>query len=198
MKKLKNNFLNSLIQCWHEISISDKALIIIMIFLLIQSIYNLFIPESTGANSMSINLAVRASIASIFGYFLSENFLNNKVVKNKNSDIIVPINKIDSTNDTRSNDIPNSDKNSITINFSKSKYSSDSSKDYVCNKTVQILIALTVCIVALISLIIANNFKLVSSDDVSPTVIQFRDLIGNCIGFLLGHSSSSIKNNASK
>lgn len=189
MKKLKNNFFNSLIQCWHEISISDKALIIIMIFLLIQSVYNLFIPESTGSNSMSINLAVRASIASIFGYFLSENFLNNKVVKNKNSDIIVPINKIDNANDTRSNN--------ITINTPNQKYSNTNSKDYVCNKTVQILIALTVCIIALISLIIANNFKLVSPDDVSPTVIQFRDLIGNCIGFLLGHSSSSIKNNSS-
>lgn len=192
MKKFKNSFLNSLNNCWHEISISDKALIIIMIFLLIQSIYNLFIPESAGANSMSINLAVRASIASIFGYFLSENFLNNKVIKNNSSDIIVPINKTENTNDTRSNSINTND----IINSSKSNISNNS-KDYICNKTIQILIALTVCIIALISLIIANNFKFVSSD-ISPTVIQFRDLIGNCIGFLLGHSSSSIKNNSSK
>ena len=84
MKKSKNNFLSNLIQCWQEVSISDKALIILMSFLLVQSIYNLFIPESTGANSLTINLAIRASIASIFGYFLSENFLKNKT-KNKNS-----------------------------------------------------------------------------------------------------------------
>ncbi len=157
MKKSKNNFLSNLIQCWQEVSISDKALIILMSFLLVPNIYNLFIPESTGANSLTINLAIRASIASIFGYFLSENFLKNKT-KNKNS--------------------------------------KTGSKGYICNKTIQILIALIVCTITLISLIIANNINILSSE-INPTVIQFRDLIGNCIGFLLGHSSSSIKNNSS-
>ena len=40
MKKLKNNLLNALIKCWKEISISDKALIIIMIILLISAVLN--------------------------------------------------------------------------------------------------------------------------------------------------------------
>lgn len=74
MKKLKNNLLNALIKCWKEISISDKALIIIMIILLIQCIFNLFTPEPTNSNSISINVIIRTSVAAIFGYFLSENF----------------------------------------------------------------------------------------------------------------------------
>ena len=58
MKKLKNSFFNAVIKCWKEISISDKALIIIMIILLIQCIFNLFNPEPTNSNSISINVII--------------------------------------------------------------------------------------------------------------------------------------------
>lgn len=194
MKKLKNNFLNGLIHCWKEISISDKALIIIMIFLLLQSIHNLFTPESTNPNSLSINLIVRTSIASIFGYFLSENFLKNKVVKSEDSDIIVPVNKSDIVSNKNSNVTSTND--CITSN-STLKDSNNNIKDYICNKTVQILIALIVCIIALFSLIIGSNLNLISSNT-NPTVIHLRDLICNCIGFLLGHSNNSIKNSSPK
>lgn len=175
------SLINSLIKCWKEISIVDKSLIIIMIILLAQCIYNLFNSELINPNAISINVIVRTSVASIFGYFLSENFL-----KSKDSNIVVPLN-------TNNNSIDNSNSS-----CSKEKFSLNSSsgkiKDYICNKFLQILISLSVCIICLLSLIIANNFNLISPA-INPTVIQFRDLIGSCLGFLLGHSNNSIKKN---
>ena len=189
MKKLKNSFFNAVIKCWKEISISDKALIIIMIILLIQCIFNLFNPETTNSNSISINVIIRTSVAAIFGYFLSENFLKNEVIKSNNSGIVVPLNKNKASIDKDES----SDDHVCSINESSSK----GLKDFICNKTLQVLIALTVCIISLLALIIANDFNLLPSDT-SPTVIQFRDLISSCLGFLLGHSSNYIKNTPSK
>ena len=60
---------------------------------------------------------------------------------------------------------------------------------YICNKTFQVLIASGFSIIALLALIIGNDFNLFSSD-ASSSVIQLRDLIGACIGFLLGNTSS--------
>ena len=71
MKKNKNTLLHALIKCWSQISISDKSLIIIMFILLLQCVYNLFMPEPTTNNGISISVIVRTSVASIFGYFLS-------------------------------------------------------------------------------------------------------------------------------
>lgn len=47
MKKFKNNFLNALIKCWRKISISDKALqIIVALTVCIISLLSLIIGNS--------------------------------------------------------------------------------------------------------------------------------------------------------
>ena len=188
MSKQKNKLLKLLINCWSEIAISDKSLIIIMAILLLQCIYNLFTPEPLTTNGISINVIVRTTVAAIFGYFLSENFLNHEVIKSKKSNIILPLNMEE-----------NNDKNNLENcplkNEDNTIQTENKLKDYICNKTFQILIALTVCIISLLCLIIGNNFNLIPAGT-NPTVIQFRDIIGSCVGFLLGHSSNSNKNNA--
>lgn len=186
MNKQKNKLLNLLMSCWKEIAISDKSLIIIMAILLLQCIYNLFNPEPLTTNGISINVIIRTTVAAIFGYFLSENFLNHELIKSKTSNIILPLN-IEENN--KKNDLENCPlKNQNNIQ-EKSKL-----KDYICNKTFQVLIALTVCIISLLCLIIGNNFNLIAPGT-NPTVIQFRDIISSCVGFLLGHSSNSNKSN---
>ena len=188
MKKLKNNILKALIKCWHEVSISDKSLILIMIILLFQCVHNLFTPEPITPNKISVNVVVRTSVASIFGYFLSENFLKTQVVKSKTTNLIIPLNQDDNEN---ANGCINKDENSPTIYTPINK----EVKNYICNKTVQILIAVIVCIISLLCLIIGNNLNLIPYGT-NPTVVQFRDLISSCLGFLLGHSRDSNKNDS--
>lgn len=183
----KNKLLKLLINCWREIAISDKSLIIIMVILLLQCIYNLFNPEPLTTNGISINVIIRTTVAAIFGYFLSENFLNHEVIKSKNSNIILPLN-------LEENDEKNNLENCPSKNLNTNIQVETKLKDYICNKTFQVLIALTVCIIALLCLIIGNNFNLIAPGT-NPTVIQFRDIISSCVGFLLGHSSNSNKSN---
>ena len=172
MKIIKFNKRKAIIKCWNEISISDKSLIIIMTILLTQCIYNLFNPEPITENALSVNVIVRTSVASIFGYFLSENFLKTDVIKSDDGDIVLPLD----------NNINKENLNSIK----------KTPKNYICTKTVQILIAFIVCIISILSLILASNFNLIPSNT-NPSVIQLIDLIGSCVGFLLGHSSNSSK-----
>lgn len=196
MKMFKNTIFYALIKCWKEIAISDKALIIIIFILLIQCIYNLFTPEPINSNEITICIVVRTSVASIFGYFLSENFLNHNKAQVKSP--ATKINALSQDNSTKNNskiynnyDINKIDeKNKSVINKSTSKY-------YICNRTLQVIIALSVCIIALTSLLIAYDFNLVSEDS-SPTIIQFRDLIGSCVGFLLGSSKNTTKTSTNK
>lgn len=193
MKIFKNTIFYALIKCWKEIAISDKALIIIISILLVQCVYNLFTPEPVSSNEITICVIVRTTVASIFGYFLSENFLNHNRSQQKNSKTEITVTSDDNIN---INDyLKTSNNNNVTSKFkTKNKSSTDQteSKYYICNRTLQVIIALSVCIITLGSLLIAHDFHLIS-EDTNPTIIQFRDLIASCIGFLLGSSKNTTK-----
>ena len=184
MKIFKNTIFYALIKCWKEIAISDKALIIIISILLVQCVYNLFTPEPVSSNEITICVIVRTTVASIFGYFLSENFLNHNRSQQKNSKTEITVTSDDNINN-----------NNVTSKFktkNKSATVQTESKYYICNRTLQVIIALSVCIITLGSLLIAHDFHLIS-EDTNPTIIQFRDLIASCIGFLLGSSKNTTK-----
>lgn len=58
-----------------RVHLVDKCLIVIMAILLLQSAYSLIVHEGGTALSGDIDTIVRTSAASIFGYFLSANFI---------------------------------------------------------------------------------------------------------------------------
>ena len=145
------------------------------------------------SNEITICVIIRTTIASIFGYFLSENFLNHNRNQQKNSRTEITVTSDDNIN---INDyLKTSNNNNVTSKFktkNKSATVQTESKYYICNRTLQVIIALSVCIITLGSLLIAHDFHLIS-EDTNPTIIQFRDLIASCIGFLLGSSKNTTK-----
>lgn len=58
-----------------KIHLVDRCLILIMAVLLLQTGYSLFFSKN-GADASSIDVVVRTASATIFGYFLSANFIN--------------------------------------------------------------------------------------------------------------------------
>lgn len=58
-----------------KIHLVDRCLILIMAVLLLQTGYSLFFSKD-GADASSIDVVVRTASATIFGYFLSANFIN--------------------------------------------------------------------------------------------------------------------------
>ena len=199
MKKNKNTLLHALIKCWNEIAISDKGLIIIMFILLLQCVYNLFMPEPSTTNNISISIIVRTTVASIFGYFLSENFLKHDVINSSdsNSPIFIAVDE-DELDDkaAKDNSLTNDNKNCMIESKNKSNSHSKDLKYYICNKSFQVIIALAVCVIALFSLIIGYDFNLLPEEP-TPSIIQFRDLISSCVGFLLGSSKTNSNKNSS-
>ena len=199
MRKNKNKLLHALIKCWNQIAISDKSLIIIMFILLLQCIYNLFMPEPSTNSGISISVIIRTTVASIFGYFYGRNFLKHEVIKSSdsNSPIIVTIDE-DELDDKEDKEkyLKDEDRNCKIESKNKSNNLSTDLKYYICNKSFQVIVALSVCVIALSSLIIGYDFNLIP-EEANPSIIQFRDLISSCVGFLLGCSRSNSNKNSS-
>ncbi|MDY3361447.1 MAG: hypothetical protein SOY04_13820 [Clostridium celatum] len=188
MSKRKPRFIKVIKRCWSEISFKDKGLILIMIILIIQCIHNLYTPDPTNTDYVTVNVMIRTSVASIFGYFLSSNFL----VRNKEEESY-----IDEENDYKFKILQNelqedNIRGKVETEYDEEKEITREKERYFCNKTLQNAIAIILCITIIISLIIGVNFNIVPAGADSK-ISQFRDLISGCIGFLLGNSSKDKK-----
>lgn len=74
MNRPKPHRPSSVRAAWQQLHLVDRCLLILMAVLLAQSTYTLFFPGGDSQLSGSIDIVVRTSAASIFGYFLSANF----------------------------------------------------------------------------------------------------------------------------
>jgi hypothetical protein len=161
MKAIKN-----LIQNLKSISVVDRFLIAIMFILLIQSVFSFFHSENISSQANTVDVIVRTSSASIFGYFLSENFMKGKK------------NYSDSKNKTI-----------VTLSSLNDIQLSDENDDLSCNRT-QVFIIASICIICLIILLVIRNFFEIQ-DNNSVSISQLRDFVSSGIGFLVGCGKNS-------
>lgn len=182
----KKSIFKELKECWNRICLKDRCLLFIMLILLLSSIHNLFTPPPPTTDAANIDVIVRTTMAGIFGYFLSANFLNGDCDKCTTK----------SENDNIKNKICNDYDNSIKpMNFLDLDNTSPLPKNfnrYLYNKNLQMLIATIICLISITVLLIAKDFNFLSNT-VNPTVVQFRDFISACIGFLLGNPTETKK-----
>ncbi len=75
--KLFKKYRSRACLAFSHIKIVDRFLIVIMVILLMQSIYCIFDPADTELMS-SIDVVLRTTIAAIFGYFISVNFIKSE------------------------------------------------------------------------------------------------------------------------
>ncbi len=74
----------------------DKCLLFIMAVLMIQIAYTLFFSHATSDNNNAVDVVIRTSAASVFGYFLGHNFVTEEESKkyqicNKSQIIVVTV-----------------------------------------------------------------------------------------------------------
>ena len=65
----------SIRRVFSKIPLVDKCLLIIFLVLMLQSAYSLFAHNSSNSEIEHVDVIVRTSAASIFGYLLSANFI---------------------------------------------------------------------------------------------------------------------------
>lgn len=168
------NLLSYFNKSLKRIKLVDRCLIIFMIILMTQSIYNLFFNEGILQNTNVIDIVVRTTTAAIFGYFLSSNFMGK--YNNKQADCAKKVEVLDKNIIGDHND----NKQEVPVNDSKGE---NEVQNVSSNQ--QIIIATVIGVVSLIVLIIARNHNLINSTT-TATISELRDFVSGSVGFLLG------------
>ena len=154
---------------FHRIHLVDRCLIVFMAILLIQSAYSLVIRSGGIGQSNEIDVIVRTSAASIFGYFLSANFIR------------------------RDPERPEFNGESLDQEGPESNGPESNGPDTVSGR-LQILIATVIGVFCLVTLILMRDLGGGSdagwSATAAATITQFRDFVSGCVGFLIGCPTS--------
>lgn len=168
----------------------DKSLLIFILILLVQSAVNLFLPASASAVTGDIDIVVRTSAAAIFGYFLSANFIGHdeesgQATQAAQTHILKP--GADPVQDS----MPRAQ-----IGFSAGEAASEPAAPQVQAtqqpiRCLQVRAATFIGLFCLLALLILRNLTQLgivspTSDSVTGTIVQFRDFISGCVGFLIG------------
>lgn len=192
--------------CFYEIPLVDRCLIIFMFILMIQLAGSMFLRGDPIPEIKSIDVIVRTSAASIFGYFLSANFIKDMAGKPEGS---VRAGKRQELKKTTLSEgqlknrigfiAPNSElETGEEGTVTESEYEEEETLE---ENRMQILIAASIGLFCLISLLILRNVSewypnFTHTESITSTISQFRDFISGCVGFLVG--SPSVKSKSRK
>lgn len=168
LKTLLKSFYKSL----SKIHLIDKCLILIMFLLLVQSAYSLFSNVEPSFEISTIDIIVRTTTASIFGYFLSSNFIRQPGGESAEQD------------DYNEKELKVSEIETV------SQKETAENKGTMTENQLQIIITTSIAVFCLLTLIFVRDTSGFAETDLTPSslaiISQFRDLVSGCIGFLIG------------
>jgi len=147
-----------LIDDWDKMNIATKSLVFVGMILFITSIFITIYSKGNEVALKSIEVVFRSSLASVFGFILSSNMKTSK------------INKASTQNNIMRNEC---EEEIIEHNYKE-------------GNMIQIFIALTICIVSIITILTIYVLDITHN---IVAITQLRDLMCSAIGFLLGESS---------
>lgn len=173
----------------------DKCLLIIMTILLAQISFNLFTLSNEPDTEVvkAIDISTRTTVASIFGYFISSNFVKNekecsREFENNNTDFNnLNLDKSSNENIQSENFIECNKENLQFLNDEKFNDRSITKNTY--SNKLQIIIVTSIGTISLILLLCVRNSNEIYTASV-PVISQLRDIVCGCIGFLLGSPSN--------
>lgn len=187
-----------------RIHLVDKCLILFMAVLLAQSAFSLFFHNRDTSEITNIDVVVRTSSASIFGYFLSANFIRH------DSSGQDPAADSGAVPELSSGSPPPDPAPRNRIGFEAAPSESGpvtrgmgnirikAEKEVLSANRLQIIAATAIGVFCLLSLLLLRNVAewnalLASSTSIAATVAQFRDFVSGCVGFLIGCPTSQAK-----
>lgn len=195
MKCILKCFRSTLSAC-SGIHLVDRCLILIMFLLLIQSAFSLFFNPYLSPETNNIDSIIRTATASIFGYFLSSNFISHIPRENRNNHSPQPLESgrsgTSSISETSGYQIGFAAPSDPVAQQSGSLSVSEDAQDDQDAPTashLQIKIATLIAVFCLLILTVIRNSSHGSqpmSASSQATVSQFRDLVSGCVGFLIG------------
>lgn len=180
------------------IHLVDKCLLLILGLLMLQSAINLFVHEAISAETNGIDVVVRTSAASIFGYIISINFNQHRKRKKQSSagKGAAPAQAAAEGSGVATAQIgfqAESGGGEETTVPQPPILSQEEVKaaEQRCDRS-QILVVATVGVVSLIVLLVFRNFLEGAAANAS-SVTQFRDFVSGSVGFLISCSTSGVE-----
>ena len=182
---------------WRRIPMVDRGLMLLMAVLLVQSAYVIFFPAAdSGATAGNIDIVVRTSAAAIFGYFLSASFAAQKtagVPTVSGGHIMEMAYQGGDGTEARG-----------TIGFvSETSVQSGSgaqtrgtAETATGGSRLQVVMATGIGLFCMVVLIVVRNSAQLTeaaaeSSTMMATVVQFRDFVSACVGFLIGYPAET-------
>lgn len=167
----------------------DKFLILFMLILFVYMVVNLPFGTDSSSDNSKIDVIIRTSMAAIFGYFMSGNFMKNRSEP--------PDSRIETRNIEIYGDAVETGQGRIKnlIGFQAAGNEASVEKGGTpeieeeiqragrCNK-MQVTVVSIIGILSLAVLFIARHFQNVTPE-LTATVSQLRDFVSACIGFLI-------------
>ena len=166
---------------WCSVHLVDQSLIVFMVLLLGQSVFGIFFPWSGDETASSIDIVIRTSSAAIFGYFLSGNFTRRQGTE---------WNRIDEKQTYKIRESGEGQaKNQIGFTAADSTLLSGGAEvKTAASPTVCLQVAAVsyIGIFCLVTLMVLRNTGWGEEASSNAVVIQFRDFVSGCVGFLIG------------
>lgn len=177
-----------------RVHLVDKCLMVFLAVLLVQSAVNLLCPAGTALGG-DIDVIVRTSSAAIFGYLLSANFTRLSLPGQARS--ASPAHTLEAEAGAPAPGAPvgrigfdagETDAPPSQAEVPVPPESTSTSEETV--SPVQTACAAAVGLFCLAALLALRNLSALGvlplSDDAADTVVQFRDFVSGCVGFLIG------------
>ena len=174
--KMKD-FKSRIVEIFKSIGVKNIFLILFVIILMSQTIYNLFENEVKG-NSSAIDIVVRTTMAGLFGYIMGKGFAVKK-------------------HDITSNNKENEYKTYVPVEqfgenkqIDEEKNAKDTPEKPEKDYDFQIIIVGTLGILSLLILIVTRNLNVLTSENIA-TISQLRDIVSGSTGFLISGSDKT-------
>lgn len=170
---------------WAGIHPVDKSLLLFMVLLLAQSAYTLFVPGGTAVSD--IDIMVRTSAAAIFGYFLSGSFTGRSSLSQGKTPSDKDVRKMERAEGEQGAPVGQIGfapaEAEWTAGMGKVRPAPPETPAAAC---LQVGIAAGIGLFCLAALLLFRHMGGEERSAAAATVVQFRDFVSGCVGFLIG------------
>lgn len=185
---------------WLGIHLVDRCLLVILGLLMLQSMLNLFLHGRTSTGTNNVDVVIRTSAASIFGYLISANFNQHhkRPTKKQSLQGTMPIQTASGGGPAVTAQIGFQSESGAGAHTSVPQppvfaaESEPQAAEHRCDRS-QILVVASVGTISLMVLLVFRNFMPESTVG-EAAITQFRDFVSGSVGFLISCSTSGMEN----
>ena len=161
----------------------DKSLVVIMIICIFQICYNLITHDFINNANDNVDVFIRSTAASIFGYFISANFIRSETSSEWDSPSSFGTTPPSPPETVNKNELAKAQQPMTSECKHSSSYDA---------RQLQIFIVTIIAIISLVCIIIVRNCYTPTLESL-PAISQLRDFVCSSVGFLLGFPTNSVK-----